>query len=113
LKNLCYDARSEKNIKITYSSITPSKSPVILHDNLQRDYHKPYGPPTSVIWLHQQSTNTNTGTSTASTTGTHWYTRTLLQICDISYACQRYLRLKLETFWNYSCYKVNHFKFFL
>ena len=70
----------------TYSSITSTKSPVILHDNFQRDYHKPYGPPTSVIWLHRQSKHTNTGTFTASTIGTQWYTRTLwvLETCDIS-----------------------------
>ena len=30
-----------------------------------------------------------------------------------AYACQRYLHLKLETLWNYSCYTVKDCKFFL
>jgi len=34
-----------------------------LHDNFQRESHKPYGPPTSVTWL--QLLRQQTGTSTA------------------------------------------------
>jgi len=47
------------------------KVPVILHDNLQRESHKPYGPPTSVTLLQPLCKQTNTGTSTALTAETH------------------------------------------
>jgi hypothetical protein len=35
------------------------KVPIILHDNLQRESHKPYGPPTSVTWLQLLHKQTN------------------------------------------------------
>jgi hypothetical protein len=64
------------------------KVPVVLHDNLQREYHQHYGPPTSVTWLHLLRKQTNTGTSTALTAETHWiYAHTIsltLLICDAS-----------------------------
>jgi len=37
--------------------------PGILHDNLQRESHKPYSPPTSVTWYQPLRQRTNTGTS--------------------------------------------------
>jgi hypothetical protein len=53
------------------------KVPVILHDNLQRESHKPYGPPSSVTWLQLLRKQMNTGTSTAPTSRN-------LTTCDIS-----------------------------
>ena len=50
---------------LVYNRITPTKSPVILHDNLQRESHKPYDPPTLVTWLHLLRKQTKTGTSAA------------------------------------------------
>jgi hypothetical protein len=35
--------------------------PIILHDNLQRGSHKPYGPPTSVTWLQLLRKQNNSG----------------------------------------------------
>jgi hypothetical protein len=52
------------------------KFPVSLHDNLQRESHKLYGPPTTITWLQLPRKQTNTGTSTALTAETliyaHW-----------------------------------------
>ena len=48
---------------------------VILHDNLQRESHKPHVPPTSDTWLLLLRKQTNTGDSTAVTAEIH---------CDIS-----------------------------
>jgi len=45
--------------------------PAILHDNLQRESHKTYEPPTSVTRLQLLRKQTNTGTSTALTAKTH------------------------------------------
>jgi hypothetical protein len=36
------------NKEIRYSRSTAIKSPPVTHENLQRESHKPYGPPTSV-----------------------------------------------------------------
>jgi len=52
------------------------KVPVILHDNLQRQSHKPYCPPTSVTWLQLLHKQTNARTSTALSAATHWSTYT-------------------------------------
>jgi hypothetical protein len=52
---------------------------VILHDNLQRVFHKLYVPPTSVTWLQLLSRQKNSGTSTALAAETHWFTRTRLR----------------------------------
>ena len=44
------------------------KLPVVMHNNLQRESHKPYGPPVSVLWLQLlPSQRTKTGTCTAPT----------------------------------------------
>jgi len=43
-----------------------------LHDNFQRESHKPYGPPTSATWL--QLLRQQTGTSAALTAEMHWST---------------------------------------
>ena len=43
---------------------------VILQDNVQRESHKPYAPPTSVTCLQPLRKQTNTGTSTALTAET-------------------------------------------
>jgi len=51
--------------RLVYSSITPTNSHVILHDNPQRESHKPHDPPTSVTWLNLLSKQTKNGTSTA------------------------------------------------
>jgi hypothetical protein len=54
------------------------KVSVILHDSLQRESDKPYGPPTSVTWLQLLRKQANTGTSAAVTTETHWPMHTRL-----------------------------------
>jgi len=41
------------------------KGLIILNDNLQCKSHKPYCPPTSVMWLHLLHKQMNTGTLTA------------------------------------------------
>jgi len=43
------------------------KSPIILHDNLQRESHQPNGPPTSAIIIQLLCKQMHTGTSTALT----------------------------------------------
>jgi hypothetical protein len=58
------------------------KVPVILIDNLQRDSHKPYSPPTSVTWLQLLRKQSNNDTSTALTAETRWSTRT--RLCALS-----------------------------
>ena len=63
------------------------KVPVILHDNLQPDSHKPYGSSTPVTWLQLLRKQTNTGTFTAPTAGSPLSTHTTsytLPTCDIS-----------------------------
>jgi hypothetical protein len=51
--------------------------PVIWNDDdLQRGSHKPYGPPTSVMWQLLLRKQKNTGISTALTADTRWSTRT-------------------------------------
>jgi hypothetical protein len=53
------------------------KVPVTLHDNLQRQSHKPDAPPPTVTWMQLPRKHTNTGgTFTALNTETHWSTRT-------------------------------------
>jgi len=51
--------------RLLYSRITPTKSPVILHDNPQRESHKPYGPPTLVMWLTLLGKQKKSGTFAA------------------------------------------------
>jgi hypothetical protein len=55
------------------------KFPIIVHDNLQRESHKPYVYPTSVTWLHLLRKQMNTSTSTVLIAETHWSTRTRLR----------------------------------
>jgi hypothetical protein len=54
------------------------KVPLILHVNIQREYHNPYAPPTSVTWLQLLRKKTSTAISIALTAKTHWSTRTRL-----------------------------------
>lgn len=64
----------------SYSRIISTKSPVILHNNLEREYHKRYGPPTSVhdcswyvsrwIWYLHRSDSRNTLVYTHTTSRT-------------------------------------------
>jgi len=57
--------------RLVYSSITPTNSPAILHDNPQRESHKPHDPPTLVTWLNLLRNQTNTGISAALNTQKH------------------------------------------
>jgi hypothetical protein len=54
-KRIALQLSKEKNLVyingwVVYRSLY-TKSPLILHDNPQREYHKAYGPPTWVTWL--------------------------------------------------------------
>lgn len=67
--------------------------------NLQRVSHKPYSPPTSVTWLQLLGKQRKTGTSTVLMAELLHIASRIHPTCDIS------LRLRLQTLWNYSCYK--------
>ena len=73
----------EGNAKWTASSLVWQgymyKIRVTLHDNLHRESHKIYGPPTSVTWLQLLCTPANTSASTALTAEKHRSTRTRLR----------------------------------
>jgi hypothetical protein len=85
---------------------------VILNENPQRKSHKPYGSPTSAMWLQLLRKQTNTGTSTALIAETRRSTRTrfraLSRLVTSTKARWSYWRLKLETLCNESCYTYSH-----
>ena len=91
------------------------KVPVILHNFLQHKSHKPYGSPTSVTWLQLMRKQNNTGSFTAVIAEKQWPTRTRLhefsRLVTSARASWHYLRLKLETLWNYYCYIARAFWF--
>jgi len=60
--------RSDHYVQQDYIQVVPA----ILHENLQREAHKSYGPPASVTWLQLLRKQTNTDTSTALNAETHW-----------------------------------------
>jgi len=66
------------------------QSPLNLHDNLQRESHIPYGPPTSVTWLPLPRQQTITGTSIALTAAIHY-----LRVHDFAHSCDLWYEYKL------------------
>jgi len=77
------------------------KFPVILLDNLQRESHKPYGPPPSVTWYQLLRKQTNPGTSSADSRNTLTYAHTtsrILQACGISLGSLRLLAFEAGDF---------------
>jgi len=68
-------SRVDRNVEEDYIH----KITVILCGSLQCEYHRTYGPPTSVTWLQLLRKQKNAGTSTAPTAETHWPTRTRLR----------------------------------
>ena len=65
------------------------KVPVILHDDRQRESHKPYGPPTSVTWLELQRMKKSTGIFVAMTRNTDLCAHDIVHSHDL----WNYLRL--------------------
>ena len=55
------------------------RNPVIIHENLLRDSHKPYCPPVPFTWLQLLLKQTNTGISSALTAQIHRSTRKRLR----------------------------------
>jgi len=64
-----------------------SEVPIVLHDNLPHESHKPYGPPTSITWLQLLRKQTSTGTPL-------FYAHTTLRTLPTA-RCS-YLHLKLD-----------------
>jgi len=56
---------------VVYNRFTSTKVPYSLHDNIQCECRKTYGPPTTVTGLLSLCKQTYTGTATALTAGTH------------------------------------------
>ena len=59
------------------------KVPIILRSNLQRECPEPYGPPTSVTWMHLLRKQANNGIFTALIAKTRWSTRTRLRALSL------------------------------
>jgi hypothetical protein len=81
-KNLSVDILSYISCWLSIWRYYIYKVSVILHDNLQRESHKPYAPPTWVTWSQLLRKRTNTGT-TARSESARRSTRTL-PTCGVS-----------------------------
>jgi hypothetical protein len=81
------------------------KFPVILHDNLQSESHKPHAPPNTVTWLQLLRKQTNIGTSTARTAATSWSMRTRITHSPDLWHQRRLADLTCA--WNWRLCRVN------
>ena len=84
------------NLKQNYIQKVPS-----FCDNLLRDSHKPYGPPTPVTWFRLLGTQKNTCTSNALSAETHWPACTLLR------ALSRFRLSNITCAWSWRHCEIN------